>query len=218
MITILTLAIGHDFCSELKVCLDSKREYALKHGYNYIQGGEQFWLRERPIPWSKIPFILSVLEKLEDGEIIWLSDADVLITNSDLKIESHILPYLPANKDMLMCIDACRNINSGNIFFRNTAWARDFWKRVGEQTDLLYHIWWENAAIIKLLEMNKSDLEHLEITSDHTRFNSYIQGVKGEPLWKPDDFLVHFAGVYDIKQIKKYATDILLKTKNKSIY
>lgn len=211
MITILTLAIGHDFCSALKDCLDSKMAYALKHGYKYIQGGEKYWIRDRPIPWSKVPFVLSVLEGLEEGALVWLSDADVLITNHNLTIESHVLPNFPAQKDMLMCIDACGHLNSGNLFFRNTAWTRDFWKRVGEQTDLLYHIWWENAAMIKLLEMNPSDLAHLEISSDHTRFNSYMQGITGQPLWKPGHFLIHFAGVYDIKLINKYATEILNK-------
>ena len=209
MITILTLAIGHDFCQELRECLDSKVAYSLKHGYNYIQGGEAFWIRDRPISWSKVPFLLSVLESLEEGAIVWLSDADVLITNHELRIESHILPSLPKNKDMLMCIDACENLNAGNIFIRNTPWVRDFWKRVGEQTDVLYHIWWENAAIIKLLEMNASDLAHLEITSDHTRFNSYMQGLSGQPLWAPGHFLIHFAGIYNVKTINKYTKTIL---------
>jgi hypothetical protein len=208
MITILTLAIGHDYCQGLKECLDLKKLYALNHGYNYIQGGEEHWDRSRPIAWSKIPFILSVLSVLEEGVIVWLSDADVLITNSSLTIEDHILPHFPNNKDMLMCIDACGHINSGNIFFRNTACARDFWKRVGEQTDLLYHIWWENVGIIKLLETVPDDLAHVEITSDHTRFNSYIQGLPGQPLWKPGHFLVHFAGIYNILTIRNYCEQI----------
>jgi hypothetical protein len=214
MITILTLAIGYDFCKGLKECLDSKVSYSEKHGYTYIQGGEEFWDRTRPIPWSKVPFILSVLSKLEEGAVIWLSDADVLITNDSLDLETHILHLLPPEKDMLMCIDACGHLNSGNVFFRNTAWTRDYWKRVGEQTDLLYHIWWENAAMIKLLEMNKSDLDRVQITSEHTRFNSYIQGLEGQELWKPEHFLVHFAGVYDIKTINSHVKTIQLKIKS----
>jgi len=208
MITILTLAIGHDYCQGLKECLDLKKLYALNHGYNYIRGGEEHWDRSRPIAWSKIPFILSVLSVLEEGAIVWLSDADVLITNSSLTIEDHILPHFPNNKDMLMCIDACGHINSGNIFFRNTAWARDFWKRVGEQTDLLYHIWWENAAVIKLLEENKSDLAMTEVTNSCKTFNAYIQGLPGAPLWTPGDFLVHFAGIYDVEKIRGYMNEI----------
>jgi hypothetical protein len=199
---IATLAIGHDFCKNLIGCLDSKKDYADRHAYKYIQGGHEFWDRTRPIPWSKIPFILSILTDLEDGKLVWLSDADVLITNPALSLETHILPMLPAEKDMLMFIDACGNLNSGNLLMRNSAWLRDYWKRVGEQTDLLYHIWWENAAMIKLLETNADDLAHVEISGLHTRFNSYIQGLPGQPLWKPGHFLVHFAGIYDINQIK----------------
>ena len=205
---IATLAIGHDFCEALSECLESKRAYAAKHGYTYKQGGEEFWDRTRPIPWSKVPFILSILEAAEEGTLVWLSDADVLITNPALRLEDHVLPLLPAEKDMLMLIDACGNLNSGNLLMRNTAWLRDYWKRVGQQTDLLYHIWWENAAMIKLLEINKSDFDQVEISGDHTRFNSYIQGIKGQPLWLPGHFLVHFAGVYDVAKIKKLTGNI----------
>lgn len=208
MITIVTLAIGHDFKTGLHDCLESKRVYAEKHRYEYKEGGSEFWDRSRPIPWSKVPYLLSILSTLPEGAIIWLSDADVLITNTSLRLEDHVLPLFPENKDMLMTIDACGHLNSGNLFLRNSPWLRDFWKRVGEQTDLLYHIWWENAAIIKLLELNVSDMEHLEIISEHTRFNSYLQGLPGQLLWRPDNFLVHFAGVYDVKQIQSLVNAI----------
>jgi hypothetical protein len=151
---------------------------------------------------------LAELSKIPDGALLWLSDADVLITNPELTLEDHIFPHFPATKDMLMTIDSCAHLNSGNIFMRNSMWLRDFWRRVGEQTDLTYHIWWENAAIIKLLEENPGDLGHVEITSDCTRFNAYLQGISGKKLWCPDDFLVHFAGVYDLERIRTLASAI----------
>lgn len=208
-ITILTLVIGADYTKSLKKALDSKKKYAEKHGYTYIQGGDEHWDRTRPIPWSKIPFVLNQLAKLPEGALIWLSDADVLITNLELKVENQILPYLPEDKDLLMTIDACGHINSGNVLMRNTAWLRDYWKRVGEQTDLLYHIWWENAAMIKLLETNKNDFIHTEFTNKHKMFNAYLRGIPGEPLWEPGDFLVHLAGVYDVKEMSKLIDRIL---------
>jgi hypothetical protein len=208
-ITILTLVIGADYTKSLRKALDSKKDYALKHGYTYIQGGDEHWDRSRPIPWSKIPFILSQLQKLPEGALVWLSDADVLITNPELRVEDQILPYLPEGKDLLMTIDACGHINSGNCLMRNTPWLRDYWKRVGEQTDLLYHIWWENAAMIKLLETNKNDFAHTEFTNKHKKFNAYLRGVPNEPLWEPGDFLVHLAGVYDPKDMSKLIDRIL---------
>ena len=209
MVVIATLAIGPDFCRALGACLESKRAYAAKHGYRYVQGGEKVWDRTRPIPWSKIPFLLGILEGLEEGEIVWLSDADVLITNSELSLESHVLPLFPENKDMLMCFDACKNLNSGNVFLRNTDWTRSFWRRMGEQTDLLYHIWWENAALIKLLGKERESVARVEIIRDHTRFNSYLQGVPGQQLWMPGHFLVHFAGVYDTERMQLLVGHIL---------
>lgn len=202
-ITILTLAIGADFKKSLSAALDSKRSYAQKWGYNYVEGGEEHWDRSRPIPWSKIPFVLAELAKLPEGALVWISDADVLITNPELRVEDQMLSLLPEGKDMLMCIDACGHINSGNILMRNTAWTRDYWKRVGEQTDLLFHIWWENAAMIKLLETVPNDLAHTEITNQHKRFNAYLRGLPGQPLWEPGDWLVHFAGVYDVKEMQE---------------
>ena len=108
-----------------------------------------------------------------------MSDADVYITNMDFDIEKSIVPLLPENKDLLMTIDSCGHINDGNILIRNSEWSRGFWKRVYEQTDLLYHPWWENAAVIKLLELNKDDLNKTEITNNCRLFNAYIQGLQG---------------------------------------
>lgn len=207
-VTIVTLAIGADFIKSLDKAFASKRAYAARHGYTYIQGGEDFWDRTRPIPWSKIPFLLDVFSRLPEGALVWMSDADVLITNPALTVEEQMGSLLPSSKDMLLCIDACAHINSGNILMRNTAWVRDYWRRVGEQVELTYHIWWENAAMIKLLETVPDDLAHVEITNQHKRFNAYLRGVHGEPLWEPGDFLVHFAGVYSPKEMDKLIVEI----------
>lgn len=209
MVIILTLAIGNDFCQALKPALDSKREYAKRHGYDYREGGEECWDRTRPIPWSKVPFVQQVLSDVPDGTLIFLSDADVMITNSSLTLEAHVIPLLPADKDLLISIDACGHLNSGNILMRNSAWLKDWWRRVGEQTDLLYHIWWENAAMIRLLETVPSDLEKTQTTAEHWKFNAYLRGIPGERLWTPDCLLVHFAGVYDVKKMAELQKSIL---------
>jgi hypothetical protein len=205
---ILTLAIGNDYRKALSEALRSKQSYADKHGYIYIQGSESSWDRERPISWSKVPFLLSHLSQIPEGELVWLSDADVMITNPELDFEHHVAPLLPKHKDMLMTFDSCGHVNAGNILMRNTSWVRDFWKRVYEQTDCIYHIWWENAGILKLMEANSSDRDHIEITGDCKRFNAYLMGLPNAPLWEPGDFLVHFAGVYDAEKMKSLIQEI----------
>lgn len=205
---ILTLAIGADYRKALQKALASKVFYAKKHGYIYVQGDESSWDRERPISWSKVPFLLNYLKSLPDGEFVWLSDADVLITNPEYALEQHVAPLLPSGKSMLMTFDSCGHINAGNIFMRNTPWLRDFWTRVYEQTDVMYHIWWENAGILKLMEANESDRNQIEITKECKRFNAYLMGLPNAPLWEPGDFLVHFAGVYDAKKMSQLIDEI----------
>jgi hypothetical protein len=151
---------------------------------------------------------LDQLNKLPEGALVWQSDADVLITNPNLKLEDHVVPLLPENKDMLLIYDACHNLNSGNILMRNTKWCRDFWKRVNARTDCTYHIWWENMAMIKELDENQIDKDKIYITNQHKRFNAYVMGIPNEPLWEPGDFLVHFAGVYKPEKMAKLIEDI----------
>ena len=206
---ILTLAIGEDYCKKLAPALSSKRAYAEKQGYTYIQGDERYWNRERPIAWSKVDFVLEQLRKEPDGTLFFLSDADVMITNDSVRLEDIMVPLLPATKDLLMTIDACGHLNSGNMLMRNSAWLRDWWERVGQQNDLLYHIWWENAAMIRLLETVPTDLAKTETTAHHWRFNAYLRGLPGEPLWQPGFFLVHFAGVYDLNEMERLQKEIL---------
>ena len=209
MATITTLVIGADYKKGLQDCLESKRAYAAKQGYTYIEGGERFWDRKKPIAWSKIPFLLDVCSKLPEGALIWQSDADVLITNQTIRLEDVMIPLLPDDKDMLLTLDACGHINSGNILFRNTAWARDFWTRVSQQTQFTYHIWWENAAMINLYDTNPDDKSKIHITNNHKAFNAYLRGLSGEPLWEQGDFLVHFAGVYNPKDMQELTARIL---------
>jgi galactosyl transferase GMA12/MNN10 family len=211
-ITVLTLAIGQDFCRALAPSLESKRTWCERHGYRWRQGGEEFWDRTRPIPWSKVEFVLSELRAAPDGALFFLSDADVLITNPAVRLEDAVVPMLPAGKDLLMTIDACGHLNSGNLLMRNSTWLRDWWKRVGEQTDLTYHIWWENAAMIKLLETVPDDLAHTEITGEHWKFNAYIQGLPGQRLWDPSCLLVHFAGVYDLGMMETLQRELSKKS------
>lgn len=201
MLFIATLAIGPDFRKALAPALESKRNYAARHGYIYLEGGEEVWDRKRPIAWSKVGFILSILDRVPDGTLVWLSDADVLITNPTLRLEEHVIPLLPPEKDMLMSLDACGHVNSGNMLIRAGPWSRDFWRRVDACVECVYHIWWENAAILKLMEENPVDAQRIEVSPEHKRFNAYLQGLPGQPLWEPGDFLVHFAGVYNLERM-----------------
>jgi len=189
--------IGADYKKKLAKALESKRAYCARHGYEYIQAEEEYWDRTRPIAWSKVKAWKKYAAMKDKYDYIWISDADVYITNLDIKLENHVLPLLPDNKDLLLTYDSCQNVNSGNMILRTGDWAVDFCQRVWDQTEFIYHIWWENAAICHLMATNPSDMLRIECTMEAYRFNAYLQGVKGARLWQPGDLLIHFAGVYD---------------------
>jgi hypothetical protein len=206
-IAILTFAVGADYCKAMEPGMASKRAYAARHGYTFLEGGADVWDRKKPIPWSKIRFILKYLDKYD--YVFW-SDGDVLITNPDLRLEDVVLPVLPTGKDMLWCRDACGNLNNGNVLFRGkSAWARDFLERCYAQNDLMHHIWWDNAAFCRLYETNASDKAMIETSEDPARFNAYLFDRENSAestkvrLYRHGDFLVHLAGVYDIWNIHR---------------
>ena len=211
MITVLTLAVGDKYRKALDVSLQSKKEWCERHGYQFILGGDEYYDRKRPVAWSKARLVTETLSQLPEGDFIFLSDADVLITNSTLRLEDIVLPLLPENKDLLMTFDAGGNLNSGNMLMRNTPWLSDFWKRIDLQNDLTNHIWWENAAIIKLLLTNTDDLNHVKIINEHWKFNAYIQGISGQRLWQAGDLLVHFAGITRLKKLEHLQRAFLSK-------
>jgi hypothetical protein len=209
-IAILTFVVGADYKRNLAACLESKRAYAKRHGYTYIEAGEEFWDRDRPIAWSKIPFWLDTIKKRgSEFDYFWISDADVLITNPTIRLEPLLTELLPAGKDLMMNLDACKNLNSGNMFARPSAWFASYLEQVWNKTDDLYHIWWENKAMIDVMLASEVHKAHIHVNAKHWLLNAYLGGRKGERLWIPGDLLVHFAGVYDTEKMKALCQDIL---------
>jgi hypothetical protein len=210
-IAILTLVVGNDYRKAMEPGLASKREYAARHGYTYLQGNDDDWDRSKPIPWSKFRFIL---KHLDAYDFLFWSDADAIILNQDLRLEDQVASLLPPQKDLVWTFDACKHYNNGHMWIRGgSAWARDYFQRAFEQHELTYHIWWDNAAMIKLYDTVPEDRDKIETCYDYSKFNSYLFGLndksKGnaESLYQPGEFILHFAGVYqcwNIYRMMKY--------------
>ena len=205
-IAILTFCVGADYKRAMEPGLASKRAYAAKYGYDFHTGGEDVWDRSRPIPWSKFNFIQKYLD---DYDYLFWSDADAIILNHDFRLET-LIGSLPSGKDILWTFDACNHYNNGHLLIRGrSAWVRDYFRRAYAETDLLHHIWWDNAAMIKLFQENPADAAKMETCKEHWLFNAYVFGPNNSAddpatrLYRPGDFLIHFAGVYDIWNIHR---------------
>lgn len=213
-IAMLTFCVGADYKKAMAPGIESKRAYCARHGYDFHTDGEDVWDKSKPIPWSKFNFILKYLDAYD--YIFW-SDADVIILNQDLRLEGQVLPMLPPDRDILWTNDACNHYNNGHMLIRGrTPWIREYFRRCLEQTDLLYHIWWDNAAMIKIFETDPEVNRRMHVTKEHWMFNAYVFGPKdtaNDPdvrLYRHGDFLIHFAGVYDpwnIYRMMKYAAN-----------
>jgi len=214
-IAVVTFLVGPDYKRWMEPGLQSKRDWCARHGYDFHCGGDVVWDRSRPISWSKVLYFRQFLDSGYD--YIFVSDADVLITNPNLKIEDVILPQL-GEKDLLWTKDECGNLNAGHLFLRCSArdWIRSYFDLVWKQEDLIHHIWWENAAMIKVLETHPDHAAHVATCKESWLFNAYLFGPTGKTvdpprrLWKEGDLLIHFAGVYHgsmIHTMMKYVRD-----------
>ena len=220
-IAILTFCVGADYKKAMEPGLQSKREYAKRHGYAFHTDGEDVWDRDMPIPWSKFHFILKYLDQYE--YIFW-SDADVIILNQELKLEDHVIPHLTKDKDIVWTMDACNHYNNGHLLIRGkSAWVKDYFQRCLQQKDLLYHIWWDNAAMIRLHESVPSDKAKMYTLNEHWIMNSYLFGPNDTAsdtstrLYKHGDFLLHLAGVYDAININRIMKYVLEKAKKNEL-
>jgi len=199
-IALLTFCVGPDYNKAMEPGLASKRAYAKKHDYDFFEHGEDVWDTSKPIPWSKFHFIRKYLN---DYDFLVWSDADAIILNDTVKLESFI-SLLPEDKDIMWTKDACHHYNNGHMVIRGrSAWVADFCLRSLAQEDLTYHIWWDNAAMIRLHDTVPTDKCRIHICFEHWKFNAYVFGPNNSAkdtsvrLYQHGDFLIHFAGVYD---------------------
>jgi hypothetical protein len=145
---------------------------------------------------------------LEKYDWIWFSDADSLITNPEIRLETlieRIFPQGAKGKDAAWWLDGCANINSGQILARGGSPIVKRWlKETGEQTDLLYHGWWENAGMIRVWQQDSEIQAGIELRRDYKCINAYLFPKEGYEPWMPGDFVLHLAGVYEPNNIYRF--------------
>ena len=113
-----------NFDGILELTWQNKQDYATKHGYQ-IYDASHLLDTSRPPAWTKIRAVQALLQQQEAkcDWVLW-TDADTIIMNSDIKIES----FLPADSahDLLVGSDNGGGYNSGVFLSRNSDWTRQF--------------------------------------------------------------------------------------------
>lgn len=167
------------------------REYAARHGYDFISEGVT---DERGANWQKISMIAHHIKTYD--LVLWVG-ADTLCTNPDIKIDKFWMSQ--GTPSMIFSTDVF-GINSDVMLFAKGAASEMFLYAVNDVGYLTYkdHRWAEQEAIIRFA--------HQKPYSDWVKvipqkgFNSYIHAEYGRPSewpgnWERGDWILHLPGL-----------------------
>jgi hypothetical protein len=181
MLTLLT-AFDTGFAPVGSLTNPSKVAYADRWCHNFVCRRNGFDT-SRPPSWSRIPFLLHELQK---ADWVWWTDADALIANPEHDVTRLL------DGDLVIGCDQ-NGINAGSFLIRSCDWSKAFLQDCWDQTDLLGHPWFEQSAMMRLLEIqeNLTHVHHVPIRS----FNSYPEN------FEAGDFVLHFVGRGDRERL-----------------
>jgi hypothetical protein len=175
-IAITSLATDH--LAELRsLTTPNHAAYAARHGYAHLPAAATLD-PSRPPSWSKVPLLLRSLPHFD--WLMWI-DADAAFTAPDKPLDSLLHP----TADLVIAKDE-NGINAGVLLMRNTPAAADFLRRVYAQVQFVHHIWWEQAAMMHLLNTGAAGIEvHHPAKRD---LNAYPDD------WRAGDLVLHTPG------------------------
>lgn len=195
-IAICSLAIGEKFKQITLYSTLSKVLYCKQHGYAFVHD-ESVCDKTRPIAWSKIRLILSVLPFYDT--VVWM-DSDLYIMNPNIAIEYICNTHLPETSSMLLARDTSNLLNTGVWFIRNTVFSFQFLIDIYEQEEFIHHGNWEQTAFIALYDQN-----HLDAQSNIREvFQTYINSYWFNYEWS--HFILHFAGCRKLSTLEHVMT------------
>lgn len=205
MIKVLT-ACDHRLRSIAELNTPILRQYCNNNGYELVvKNIENF---DRPPPWFKIIAILEEFEKNDCSHVLWI-DTDTLILKQDFKLES----LLKDDKHFYVAKDL-NGINSGIFIMSNNNLMKEILKAVDSLCPkYINHIWWEQAAIMQLLEENYLDInKHVEYVPQNI-LNAYdkslLQTVNNGYV-NQDTFILHLPSINNTKRyetISRYISE-----------
>lgn len=217
-IAILTVVSGNLYYERYKEAIELKRNYCKYHNYDFIfnKVNDNYHIKNG---WLKIYFMLRNLKKYD---YIFMSDADVVITNKDKRIDDIINLYNCKDYCCLVTTDF-NSLNTGNIIWRNCDKSIELLNKILELKDNKLRYSLKSPFIPKgiyeqpsfIYYYNKSE-EYRKLIKIIPQFemNSYTNYIKkiniipkinniiNRGVYKNGDFLIHFAGFNYINKRK----------------
>lgn len=181
----------------------NKADYAKRHNYKCFLYTDSLDT-SRKTQWSKI---IAIQKHLNDFNWIFWTDADALVMNKNIKLES----LIDERFDIIITKDY-NHINTGNFLIKNSDWSKEFLKLLYNPVYLQSNIgqqskpeWLnDNWAFIRLYD----DLPHLRKRIKiipQRKMNSYSCKSPGkiDALYQKGDFILHIVGCCSLGVEKK---------------
>jgi hypothetical protein len=204
-ICVATLADGDGEWVKLsRLTFPNKKAYADKHGYGYFEGTQVFHEKgadgkdkpDRPAAWTKIPIILKLMSQYT---WIWWSDADAIVTNPEIKLESII------DNDFDFIVGSDQNgMNTGHFLIKSTEESWRFLRECWEREHLINSGCFEQAAMGEWLRAHIKSFEEFNAEGKHKGDKPPQSGdrltmkvvdqrvMNSYPCnWEPGDFVLH---------------------------
>jgi hypothetical protein len=130
-----------------EISFPNKEAYCRRHGHTFCGITERLHLR-RPHSWSKIK-LLEIISFTSQGQWVFWSDADSIITRPEWNVEELIDP----EADLIIARGPF-GINAGVFLMHLNQRTHEFLLEVHDQIQYVHHNWWEQAAMMHLLNAN----------------------------------------------------------------
>lgn len=191
-----------------KIVIPNMIDYSKQHNYSY----SPFLVPDGYDNFDKIHTMFDTFN-MYDIDFIFNRDADTLITNLTISLES----FIEEGKDFYITKDY-NGINSGTFLIRKSKWSYNFITYVENQKGK-EGIYGEQDAIVRYMQEFPND-EKIKILP-HPSINSYLyenysdipKQTHEQGEWQEGDFLLHLPGLGMGKRLQ-----ILNEYKNKIIY
>jgi hypothetical protein len=198
----INISVSSNISDVASVTLPNKIEYCLRHNYSLIVDNEKYEVASVRTD--------RLCKLLDNYDILWMLDADTIITNMHTKIEdlTCLGPHLTICEEGIVDWNF---LNCGSIIVKNTKPSR--W--LLETIPVLQFQWkplvcgWQTW-----INGNMQNLGDLITVAPIGAFNSCVWnkpgGGEGEPgsNWKQGDLLYHACGVFPKSEKIRYLTDI----------
>ncbi len=181
--------------------------YVKKYNYGLIVYSEPFNTNMSPC-WNKV---CAILENLKSYKYVVWFDADAIVNNFDIRIDSFIQKYPRA--EIICCLDILEEkecVNSGVMIIKNTPWAYNIFKKTwlskiphghNDQNVIFYTIVQDliPGAEVKTLKYNPYCLKISDSKFKLLEENAFNSNILH---YKPGDFVIHLMGVSAEARIK----------------